>query len=160
MASLTLIFTRSVDGLVGCEVPTDLVKISVKEAMHMGFYYTDIPGIAVRNRIAYEVRSDLEFVDSEMESVFIEVEKFGTSSSLVIGVIYRMPDSPVEIFKYHSKGEKICYFLGDLNLDLLRREEHRPTFAFLEILYSYNVYQLISKSTRVTANSATLIGHI
>ena len=26
-------------GLVGCKVPTDLVKISVKEATHMGFYY-------------------------------------------------------------------------------------------------------------------------
>ena len=27
------------DGLVGCKVPTDLVKISVKEATHMGFYH-------------------------------------------------------------------------------------------------------------------------
>ena len=26
-------------GLVGCKVPTDLVKISVKEATHMGFCY-------------------------------------------------------------------------------------------------------------------------
>ena len=46
MASLTLIFTRSVElwthsanGLVGCKVPTDLEKIGVKEATHMGFYY-------------------------------------------------------------------------------------------------------------------------
>ena len=41
MGSLTLIFTLSVEpnGLMGCKVPTDLVKISVKEAMHMGFYY-------------------------------------------------------------------------------------------------------------------------
>ena len=28
------------NGLVGCKVPTDLVKISVKEATHMGFNYT------------------------------------------------------------------------------------------------------------------------
>ena len=27
------------NGLVGCKVPTELVKISVKEATHMGFYY-------------------------------------------------------------------------------------------------------------------------
>ena len=34
------------NGLVGCKVPTDLVKISVKEATHMGFYYNihPIPG--------------------------------------------------------------------------------------------------------------------
>ena len=105
-----------------------------------------------------------------MESVFIEVEKsiFGTSSNLVIGVIYRMPDSSVEIFNDRmndwlniiQREKKICYFLGDLNLDLLRNEKHRPTSAFLDILYSYNVYPLISKPTRVTANSATLIDHI
>ena len=28
------------DDLVGCKVPIDLVKISVKEATHIGFYYT------------------------------------------------------------------------------------------------------------------------
>ena len=47
MASLTLIFTlcqlnlepTQPNGLVGCKVPTDLVKISVKEATHMGFHY-------------------------------------------------------------------------------------------------------------------------
>ena len=27
------------NGLVGCKVPTDLLKISVKEIMHMGFYH-------------------------------------------------------------------------------------------------------------------------
>ena len=27
------------NGLVGCKVPADLVKISVKEATHMGFHY-------------------------------------------------------------------------------------------------------------------------
>ena len=27
------------NGLLGCKVPTDLVKISVKEAMHMSFHY-------------------------------------------------------------------------------------------------------------------------
>ena len=27
------------NGLMGCKVPTDLVKISVKEATHMGFHY-------------------------------------------------------------------------------------------------------------------------
>ena len=50
--------------------------------------------------IAFEVRRDLELIDSEIESVLIEVEKsiFRTSSNLVIGVMYIMPDSPVEFF--------------------------------------------------------------
>ena len=43
MASLTLgqlnLEPTRPNGLVGCKVPTDLVKISVKEATHMGFHY-------------------------------------------------------------------------------------------------------------------------
>ena len=147
-----------------------MILLITRVSTDIGITGRVVVSIAVRNGIAFKVRSDLEFFDSEMESVFIEVEKsiFGTSSNLVIGVIYRMPDSSVEIFNDRMndwlniiQGEKkICYFLGDLNLDLLRNEEHRPTSAFLDILYSYNVYPLISKLTRVTANSATLIDHI
>ena len=50
--------------------------------------------------IVFKVRNDLEIFDSETESIFIEVEKniFGTSSNLVIGVFYRMPDSSMETF--------------------------------------------------------------
>ena len=39
LSQLNLEPTRP-NGLVGCKVPTDLVKISVKEATHMGFHYT------------------------------------------------------------------------------------------------------------------------
>ena len=38
LGQLNLERTRP-NGLVGCKVPTDLVKISVKEATHMGFHY-------------------------------------------------------------------------------------------------------------------------
>ena len=38
LGQLNLEPTRPND-LVGCKVPTDLVKISVKEATHMGFHY-------------------------------------------------------------------------------------------------------------------------
>ena len=38
LGQLNLELTRP-NGLMGCKVPTDLVKISVKEATHMGFYH-------------------------------------------------------------------------------------------------------------------------
>ena len=43
---------------------------------------------------------DIEYFDSEMESLFIEIDKdvFGTSSNIVIGVIYRIADSSMDIF--------------------------------------------------------------
>ena len=45
------------DGLVGCKVPTDLVKISVKEATHMGFHYIE-PSVQTKNP---DVKTKLTF---------------------------------------------------------------------------------------------------
>ena len=38
------------------------------------------------------LRNDLDYFDSEMETVFIEIDKciFGTDSSIFIGVIYHI----------------------------------------------------------------------
>ena len=56
-----------------------------------------------------------------MESVFIEVDStyFGTSSNVVIGIVYRMPDSFVEVFNERITDimnvihrEKNVLFLG------------------------------------------------
>ena len=47
-----------------------------------------------------------------------------------------------------------------MNKDLFKQDVHGPTSEFLDTIYSYNVYPLITKPTRVTTSSATLIGHI
>ena len=56
--------------------------------------------LAIKNEIPYIIRCDIEYFDSEMESLLIEIDKelFGTSCNIVIGIIYRMPDSLVDIF--------------------------------------------------------------
>ena len=54
----------------------------------------------------------------------------------------------------------ICYFLGDLNIDHLKYEYHKPTATFLENLYTYSAFPLITKPTRITNESATLIDHV
>ena len=55
---------------------------------------------------------------------------------------------------------KLFYMLGDLNIDLLKFEEHRLTSSFLDMLYSNNVFPLITKPTSVTQTTATLIDHV
>ena len=50
--------------------------------------------------------------------------------------------------------------LGDLNIDLLKYEEHRLTSSFLDMLYSNNVFPLTTKPTGVTQTNATLIDHV
>ena len=124
----------------------------------------------IENGIGFTNRSDLEYFDSEMESLFIEAEgsSFNLSSNVIIAVIYRMPNTSLDIFDDRianimntiTRENKLCYFLGDLNIDLLKHENHSPTSGFLDTMYSYSMFPLITKPTRVTKDTATLIDHI
>ena len=50
--------------------------------------------------IYYIRRNDLEYFDSELESIFTEIDEntFMTNSNIIIAVTYRMPDLSVEVF--------------------------------------------------------------
>ena len=50
--------------------------------------------------------------------------------------------------------------MGDMNIDLLKFEIHRRTDDYLNNLFSHRFLPVISKPTRVTNTSATLIDHI
>ena len=112
----------------------------------------------------------MEYFDSAMESLFIEIDRnaFSTTKNIIIGVIYRMPDSSVEVFNKRINDimstiqweNNTSYLLGDLNIDFLKSDEHKPTSDFLDTIYSHNLFPLITKPTRVTSDSATLIDHI
>ena len=120
--------------------------------------------------ITFTLRNDLDYFDSEMGTVFIELDKsiFNTDSNIVIGVIYRMLNSSVDVFSDRIsdilnvlQGEcKLCYLLGDLNIDSLEAEDHRATSELLDVLYCCNVFHLITKPTTVIGTTATLIDHI
>ena len=124
----------------------------------------------IRNDIKYMSRPDLKYFDGKMESLFIEIDKdvFNLASNVVVGVIYWMPNTCMEIFNDRmsdimnivQRERKIFYFLGDSNVDMLKYESHQSTASFLDALYSYNAFPLITKPTRVTRESATLIDHV
>ena len=104
----------------------------------------------IADYLKFKRRHDLEYFDSEMESLSIEIEggMFNLECNLIIGVLYRMPNACVDVFNERmcdvlnivQKERKICYFLGDLNIDLLKCENHKPTATFLENLYTYSVF--------------------
>lgn len=47
-----------------------------------------------------------------------------------------------------TKENKICYVMGDFNLDLLRHEQRSLTGEFVELMFSHLLYPLITKPTR------------
>ena len=65
-----------------------------------------------------------------------------------------------EIISGVTKGNKHCYITGGFNLDLLKHESHSVTAQFIESLFAFGFLPKITKPTRITAHSATLIDNI
>ena len=59
-----------------------------------------------------------------------------------------------------SKERKQCILMGDFNLDLIKVDTHNQTKDFVHSLYTNAFYPTISKPTRVTEHSATLLDNI
>ena len=124
----------------------------------------------VKNSIDYTKRDDLIMLNDSIETVFIEVEAniLKTLNNVIIGVIYRPPNSDINSFMSDlkcilsklDKEKKCIYVMGDFNLNLLNMDNHLPTSEFLEIMYSFSYFPLINKPTRIKKDSATLIDNI
>lgn len=123
----------------------------------------------IKDNIKYHVRKDLVQINhpANTESVFIEIEKSG-SKNIVIGNMYRPPDQDVNEFNEFidkvlakaTKNQKQVYLMGDFNINLLNEDIHSQTNDFVNVLSSYSFYPSITKPTRITAKSATLIDNI
>ena len=99
---------------------------------------------------------------------FFLILSYNNNKNLVIGGVYRPPDTDIICFNNSltisleliNKEKKMCHILGDFNINLFKSETHSPTEDFLNQLYSSYFYPTISKPTRITDKSATLIDNI
>ena len=124
-------------------------------------------GLFISDKLNYKVRADLSiFEEGLFESIFVEV--YNNSKHIVAGEVYRIPSSNENIFidKYSSIVQKITEENKDLvigadqNLDLLKYAYHTNTSNFLNFNLSSGILPTISKPTRVTHETATLIDNI
>ena len=65
-----------------------------------------------------------------------------------------------ELLNTVNTENKILYLLGDYNINLLNSDQHLLTSEFVENMYSYSTFPLITKPTRIQKDSATLIDNI
>ena len=121
------------------------------------------------------VRQDLNFVKKNdfcssisnvLESVTLEIV-LENDKNVIISCIYRTPGTDVDTFTDYIerllksiKNGKSIYLCGDINIDLLRYNNHQVTKEFIDLLFSYGLYPIISKPTRVTSLTATVIDNI
>ena len=115
-----------------------------------------------------KIRTDLIFDDDDVaESLFIEV-CIPHGKNIIIGIIYRPPNQNANSFlsKYNdiigkiSNENKTCHIMGDFNLNLLNYDSHSLTCEFLDGIYSNMFIPLITRPTRITAHTSTLIDNI
>ena len=125
-------------------------------------------GLYVSNDLNFKIREDIRVPNEEvMEPWFIEILR-PQGKNIIVGIIYRPPNQGADIFVGNfneilakiSRKNKICYLMGDFNLNLLNHQIHDATGQFLDGLYSCMFSSLITLPSRITSHSATLIDNI
>jgi len=120
--------------------------------------------IYIHNKHSAHIRSDLNDMSPELESLFVELNC--SPRNVIVGSLYRRPKSNFRIFltklreilsKVNAE-RKLIYITGDLNVDLLRLDSgsNELCSAFNESM----LYNCVTKPTRVSNTSATLLDHI
>lgn len=116
------------------------------------------------NLNSVEVEKMSMAVDDIMECITVEIAMEKTKN-LQISCIYRSPGTDINIFTDHltemySNNNKNIFICGDFNIDLLKVHAHKPSELFLNSMYSMMFYPKITRPTRITSHSSTLIDNI
>ena len=124
-------------------------------------------GIYVQDKFDCKERKDLEiFLEGRFESCVVETHHGG--KPLLIVSIYKPPSSnTVEFLNLYNDFVRnlnnacSCVIIGgDFNIDLLKSEHEKYAREFMDVNMTNCLIPTITKPTRVTKSSATLIDNI
>ena len=123
--------------------------------------------IYIKNDLIYKSRNDLCKSDIDTESLTVEIIN-KVSKNIIISCCYKPPSGTTLNFSEHLKNifqhatfeNKIFYIIGDFNLNCLNFEESAEIRQFYNGIFEHGAIPLITRPTRVTKTSATLIDNI
>jgi exonuclease III len=101
-------------------------------------------GLYVSKQLEYKTRNDLtKNIEDIIETKFIEIVN-NNGKNLIIGVIYRPPNRNFATFESTmntilekiDKENKLCYLMGDFNVDLFKSESCDFASQFIEQLFN------------------------
>ena len=108
-------------------------------------------------------------IEKEVESVYVEIT-CRNNTKLLLGSLYRAPNTNGKLFSEHvnevlsqikSRTPNMEIVLGmDHNHDLLKSDTHKQMEEFLDLMVNSEMWPTITRPTRVTQTSATLIDNI
>jgi len=181
--SLTKNLEKLEELLAGIRTLPDIIAVTetrLKNSMNFGFRlqgcsieHHDSPtspgGVAlfVKDSLAYRVENKFTIDTPRCENLWLQFDT-NKSSTFVIGVVYRHPNSNYEDFqdkldvtiaKLIATSSKY-YICDDFNIDLLKYHEDKRVEAYVHMLHSYGCCIFPNYPTKVTPNSSTLIDHM
>ena len=108
----------------------------------------------IKNNLNFKVRDDLNRMLPFIETLFIEVQF--NKKSYIIGVIYRVPNTNIELFTNELnaiiepiKNNHELIIMGDFNICLLQDNKH--TRSFRNCMQSNSLYPTIIEPTRISS---------
>ena len=121
----------------------------------------------ISTNVQYVVRHDLTRSTDSFESIFVEVDNYG-SKNIIVGVIYKPPSVSFDNFCVNFQDaldiiaaeNKSCLISGDFNINLLNVDHNSQCQEFVDLIFNHSCIPLINKPTRVTSTSATLLDNI
>ena len=128
--------------------------------------------IYINKKLKYKVREDLACpigYQDFFDTIFIEVAHEKLNHNTLVGVLYRVPGlNTVNDFNDYlntlmpklDKENINIALTGDVNINLLKCNDHQPSSSYLDIMLTNGFIPKITVPTRVTHSTATLIDHI
>jgi hypothetical protein len=121
--------------------------------------------IYITNSLSHTRREDIEInIEGEFETLFVEIDKH----KLILGEIYRIPNTNENksVERYNTiinkiMNTKLNMVIGtDQNMDLLKLDTHKATSDLFDTFFNNGILPTITRPTRITHASATLIDNI
>ena len=156
------------------ETRLNLNPISNVDLSNYHLFHTDSPTLAgstalyVSKNLKAIPRQDLRIDLPIVELCWVERSPCNNKKHIMIECIYKHPSANLEEFTLKfvellndvNLNRYDAYILGDMNIDLLNHHTHHQTSRYLDMLYSHDLLPVITKPTRLTNHTATLIDHI
>ncbi len=132
-------------------------------------------GFYIRKTYNFKLIQDLSpFHEGLFESITIEVSQ--KNFKLILSNIYRSPTisqgqtNSTQIANFNSNLDNLLqniylrnsnsFIFMDANINLLKLSNSKPAFDYLETVHSNGFLQLISKASRISGESFSLIDHL
>ena len=109
----------------------------------------------------------MEITGDGIESCWVEIMR-KKEKNIIVGCIYRHPTNDCaelhnalkEQLSNLNNKDKEVFILGDININFLNYDRDNQTSDYLDMLLDLGYMPLITKATRITDHTATLIDHI